>query len=123
MTALVVRHIVGLVGLVIPALVVRDTMDREVRHTKGQEVLSIVVRVALPTMAPVVRHIQVQAVPATRVRAVLAIRALVDRVKTALRYADDTYPGAQADLREKPRSPLSSTLDISSGDAVADRNP
>ena len=90
MTALVARHIVGLVGLVIPALVARDTMDREVRHTKGQEALSIVVQVALLTMAPVVRHIQVQAVPATLVRAVLAIRVLVDRVKTALRYADDT---------------------------------
>ena len=90
MMALVAQHMVGLVGLVILAPVARDTMDREVRHTKDQEALSIVVQVALPTMDRVVRHIQAQAVPATQVRAVLAIRALVDRVKTALRYADDT---------------------------------
>lgn len=90
MTVPVARHIAGLVGLVIPALVARDTMGREVRHTKGQEDLSIVDQVVLLTMALVVRHIQVQAVPATLVRAVLAIRVLVGQVKTVLRYADDT---------------------------------
>ena len=82
--------IVVRVDVAIPARVARDTMVREVRHTKVQEALFIVAQEALLTTVPVVRHIQVQAAPATLVRAVLVIRVLVDLVKTALRYADDT---------------------------------